>query len=57
MASGTLRTASRAASRKNCRAEVQADDANVSLKGSCLIQYTKDAQKTGDLASLATVWK
>ena len=57
MASCTLRTVSRAASRKNCRAEVQADDADVSLKGSCLIQYPKDAQKIDDLASTTTFWK
>ena len=50
MASGTLRTASRAASRKNCRAEVQADDANVSLKGPCSVYYTQDAQETNDSA-------
>lgn len=55
MALGTVGTASRATSGKNCKTEAQTDDADVSLKEPCSVYYTQDAQETNDLAGRAAV--
>lgn len=55
MAFGTIGTASRASSRKDCETKVQAKDADGGLTGPCLVYYTQDAQETNDLAGRAAV--